>query len=156
MEQTDRQKRAGRTGKSQSRDLTIFERVFCSSGELLTETLFELLSSLEERLKRLNAHVKSCLVKGRNVLCIRFPAPARILCRQEKHGAFSRQGRKKEHMDKVRLTNEDLHKRKHSFGREMDGQSGVDQGNAEIVARERVKAKKSYFFFSHFDRNITE
>ena len=81
MEQTDRQKRAGRTGKSWSRDLTIFERVFCSSGELLTATLFELLSSLEGRLKRLNARVKSCLVKGRNVLCIRFLVPARILCR---------------------------------------------------------------------------
>ena len=50
------------------------------SGELLTDTLFELLSSLEERSKRLNIHVKSRLVKGRNVLCTRFRAPAKIQC----------------------------------------------------------------------------
>ena len=51
-----------------------------SAEELLTDTRFELLSSLEERLKRLNTHVKSRLVKSRIALCIRFLAPARILC----------------------------------------------------------------------------
>ena len=61
-------------------------------------------------------------------------------------------------MDKVRLTNEDLHKgntlsAKKWMGKEDGGlawhtvecQSGVDWGNAEIIARERqrIKAKKS-------------
>jgi len=35
---------------------------------------------------RLNVHVKSRLMKGRNVLCIRFLVSARILCMLEKHG----------------------------------------------------------------------
>ena len=59
------------------------------------------------------------------------------------------QTRKKEHMDKVRLTNEDLHTgntllAEKQIGKEdgvlarhtMECQSGVDRGNAEIVARE--------------------
>ena len=66
------------------------------------------------------------------------------------------QTRKKEHMDKVRLTNEDLRKgntlsAEKRKGKEdgglarhtMDCQSGVDWGNAEIVARERgLKQRK--------------
>ena len=60
------------------------------------------------------------------------------------------QTRKKEHMDKVRLTSGDLHKgntlsAKKRMGKEngslarhtMECQSGVDWGNAEIVAREK-------------------
>ena len=48
-----------------------------------TDTLFELLSNLEERLKRLNAHVKSHLVKGRNVLCKDFLCrPENCVCRR--------------------------------------------------------------------------
>jgi len=60
------------------------------------------------------------------------------------------QTRKKEHMDKVRLTNKDLHKgntlsAEKRMGKEDGGQarhtvefqSGVDRGNTEIVARER-------------------
>ena len=70
---------------------------------------FELLSNLEERLKRLSARIRSRSVKGKNALCVRFLVPARTLCMLEKHGVFTKQG-KKEHMDKVRLTNEDLHK----------------------------------------------
>ena len=66
------------------------------------------------------------------------------------------QTRKKEHVDKVRLTNEDLHRgntlsAKKRMGKEVGGlarhtvecQSGVDWGNAEIVARERgLKQRK--------------
>ena len=37
---------------------------------------------------------ESRLVKGRNVLYIRFLVPARILYMWEKHGAISKQGRK--------------------------------------------------------------
>ena len=66
------------------------------------------------------------------------------------------QTRKKEHMDKVRLTSEDLHKgntlsAEKRMGKEdgglarhtMECQSGVDWGNTEIVARERgLKERK--------------
>ena len=66
------------------------------------------------------------------------------------------QTRKKEHMDKVRLTTEDLRKgntlsAEKRMGKEDGGlarhivecQSGVDWGNAEIVARERgLKQRK--------------
>ena len=66
------------------------------------------------------------------------------------------QARKKEDMDKVRLTNEDLHKgntlsAEKPVGKEDGGQarhtvecqSGDDWGNAEIVAREKgLKQRK--------------
>ena len=66
------------------------------------------------------------------------------------------QTRKKEHMDKVRLTNEDLHKgntlsAEKRMGKEdgglirhtMECQNGVDWGNAEIVRRGRgLKQRK--------------
>ena len=66
------------------------------------------------------------------------------------------QTRKKEHMDKVRLTNEDLRRRntlsaEKRVGKEdgglarqtMECQSGVDWKNAEIIARERgLKQRK--------------
>ena len=65
------------------------------------------------------------------------------------------QARKKEHMNKVRLTNEDLHKgntlsAEKRMGKEDGGlarhtvecQSGVDWGNAEIVAREKGLKKR--------------
>ena len=97
-------------------------------------------------------------MKGRNVMYIRFLVHARVLCMWEKLGAFSKQGRKAEHMDKVRLTSEELHKgntlsAEKRMGKEdgglarhtMECQSGVDWGNAdlEIVARERgLKQRK--------------
>ena len=72
----------------------------------------------------------------------------------EKHGAFC-QTRKKEHMDKVRPTNEDFRKgntlsAEKRVGKEngglaqhtMECQSGVDWENAEIVARVRVRLKQ--------------
>ena len=82
MEQRPQQidKREQGEQESRDRDHSILKSgCLSSSGELLTETLFELLSNLEERLKRLNVHVKSRLVKGRNALYIRFLVPVRIL-----------------------------------------------------------------------------
>ena len=60
--------------------------------------------------QRSNAHVKSGLVKGRNALYIRFLVPARILYNDVGETWRLFQTKKKHHMDKVRLTNEDLHK----------------------------------------------
>ena len=82
------------------------------------------------------------------------------------------QTRKKEHKDKVRLTNEDIRKgntlsAEKRMGKEDGGlvrhtielQSGVYWTNAEIVARERgfIKNKqKSAKELSHYDKDIAE
>ena len=81
------------------------------------------------------------------------------------------QTRKKEHMGKVRLTIEDLHKgntisAEKWMGKE-DGalarhttecQSDVDWGNTEIVARENSDYNREKFLkeLRHYDRDITE
>ena len=49
-------------------------------------------------------------MKGRNALYIRFLVPARILYNDVGETWRLFQTKKKHHMDKVRLTNEDLHK----------------------------------------------
>ena len=105
------------------------------------------------KIKRLNANFKSRLVKSKNAFYTGCLVRARILYMLEPWRLF--QTRKKEHMDKVRVTNEDLHKG-NTIARKTDKQRGWRPsmahhgvpkwcwwGNAEIVARKRgLKQRK--------------
>ena len=77
---SDRQKRTGRTGKSWNRDHPYLKGLSEQFRRTANRHSFRGALKLEEILKRLNVHVKSRMVKGRNMLCIRFLVPARILC----------------------------------------------------------------------------
>ena len=126
-----------------------------SSGEMLTDTLSKLLSKPGRKIKEIK---RTCpLGEKQNCVVYKIPCACKnIVYVGETWRLF--QTRKKEHMDKVRLTSEDHRKgntlsAEKRMGKEdgglarhtMECQSGVDWGSTGIVVkeRERIKAKKS-------------
>ena len=125
-----------------------------------------LLKGLSEQYRRKIKEIKRTCQEplGERQKCVVYKIPCacqNTVCVRETWRLF--QTRKKEHMDKVRLTSEDLHKGNTlRMGKEdgglarhtMECQSGVDWGNAEIVARERGSNEKFSKEMSHCNRDI--
>ena len=101
------------------------------------------------KIKEIKRTCQEPLGEKQKCVVYKIPCTCQNTVYVERHGAFF-QTRVKEHVDKVRLTNDDLRKvntlsAEKWMGEEHGGlarhtvecQSGVDWGNAEIVARER-------------------